>query len=138
MEVAARTPAAAHLVHGRRFDPAALFGERAAFGEDTASRVLAGSGQETGDCVEAAVVLALAGLRYAPEQADRVRVARLLEDLPGRALLHQFAGVHHADAVTHLGDHREVVADEPYGGAAIHPAARRPFLDCPPARRFPA
>src|SRR5258706_4030335 len=132
MEVAARTPAAAHVVHGRGFDPAALFGERAPLGEDTASRVLAGSGQETGDRIEAAMVLALAGLRYAPEQADRVRVARLLEDLPGRALLHQLAGVHHAKPVTHLGDHREVVADEQYGGVELPPPPRPQLPSLPP------
>ena len=68
--------------------------------------------QEARDRVEPAVVLADAAARDAAQQADRVRVARVLEDRLDRALLDEPAGVEHADAVAHLRDHAEVVADE--------------------------
>ena len=71
--------------------------------------------QEARDRVEPAVVLADAAARDAAQEADRVRVARILEHRLDRAFLDEPAGVEHADAVAHLRDHAEVVADEEHG-----------------------
>ena len=68
--------------------------------------------EEAGDRVEPAVILAHAAARDAAQQADRVRVTRVLEHVLDRALLDEPPGVEHADAIAHLRDHAEVVADE--------------------------
>src|SRR5581483_11742339 len=46
------------------------------------------------------------------EESERVRVARLAEDLLHRAGLDDLPGVHHRDPPAGLRDHREVVRDE--------------------------
>ena len=91
---------------------AALVGERAAIGEDAARELDAERRQEARDRVQAAVVLADAPARYAAKQANRVRMARVLENGLHRSLLHEASGVEHADPVAHLRDHAEVVTDE--------------------------
>ena len=48
----------------------------------------------------------------AGQQAERVRVAGLVEDLVGGAHLHLAAGVHHHHLVGEAGHHAEVVGDE--------------------------
>ena len=50
---------------------------------------------------------------------DRVRVARIVQHLRRLALLDEPAGVEHADAVAHLRDHAEVVADEEHRGLQL-------------------
>src|SRR5262249_21492047 len=50
--------------------------------------------------------------RDGAQQRPRVGVLRALEDLAGRALLDDAAGVHHERARAEAGDHREVVRDE--------------------------
>ena len=76
-------------------------------------------GRRARDRVEPALVLAHAGPWQAAQQADGVGVARVLEDVAGRALLDQPPGVEHADAVAHVGDDAEVVADEEHARAEL-------------------
>ena len=68
--------------------------------------------QEAGDRVQPLLVLAHAAARQAAQQADRVGVPRVVEHVVDRALLDEPPGVQHADALAHLRDHLEVVADE--------------------------
>ena len=91
---------------------AALVGERAAIGEDAAGELRAEAREEAGDRVEPAVILADAAARDAAQEADRVRVARILKHRLDRAFLDEPARVEHADARAHLRDDAEVVADE--------------------------
>ena len=84
-----------------------------------------GAGSEPG--------IVASGARAAPDSAPGVISRRgiersrptvygwrgLVEHLAGRALLDQLAGVEHADAVAHLGDHRQVVADEQQRGVEL-------------------
>ncbi len=81
---------------------AALVGQRAAVGEDAAGKLSAEGRQEAGNRVEPAVVLADASTRDAAQQADRVRMARVLEDRLDRAFLDEAPGVEHAHAVEHI------------------------------------
>ena len=60
-------------------------------------------------------VLAHAAARDAAQEADGVRMARIVQHLLGAALLDHLAGVQHADLRAHLADHAEVVADEQDG-----------------------
>ena len=55
--------------------------------------------------------------RHRVEQADRVGVLRVVEDVAHVADLDQLAGVHRRDAVGQLGGEREVVRDEEHGEA---------------------
>jgi len=57
-------------------------------------------------------VLPRAAARNAAQQADRVRVARVVQHLLDRSFLDEPARIKDPDAVAHLGDHAEVVADE--------------------------
>ena len=98
---------------------AAVVGERAAVGEHAARELDAERRQEAGDRVEPAVVLAHASARDAAQEADRVRVARVAEHRVDRAFLDQPTCIEHADAVAHLRDHAEVVADEEHGGVEL-------------------
>src|SRR5260370_9787776 len=111
--VAARGPVRGHRVRRRGLGPASLIGEGAGWGEVAGGGHRAGGGQEARDRVQAAVVLTLAAARNAAQQPYGVRVPGLLEDLAGRALLDKLARVHDADALAHLRDHGEVVADVP-------------------------
>ena len=114
--VAAGAASPADLVHRRRLGAAALVGQAAAVGVDAALDDRARRGQRARDGGQGRPrPVGLAGELAAgdgAQQPDRVRVAGVLEHLLRRALLDQFAGVEHADPVAHLGDHREVVADE--------------------------
>ncbi len=65
------------------------------------------------------MVLAVPAAGDAAQEPDGVRVAGILEDLGSRAFLHHLAGVHDPDAVAHLGDDGEVVADEEDRGAQL-------------------
>ena len=97
----------------RRLGGAAdLLDQGAAIGEHAAGQVGADLRQEPRDRVEPSMVLACARPRDAAQQAHRVRVPRIAQHLLGQALLHEAAGVEHADAVAHPRDHAEVVADE--------------------------
>ena len=98
---------------------AALVGERAAIGEDAAGELRSERWEEARNRVQPAVVLANASTRDAAQQADGVRMARVLEDRLDRALLDESPGVEHADAVAHLRDDAEVVADEEHGGVEL-------------------
>ena len=98
---------------------AAGVGERTAVGEDATRDLCAELGQEAGDRVEPPVILAYASARNAAQQADRVRVARVAEHRVDRTLLHQSSCIEHADPVTHLRDHTEVVADEEHSGLEL-------------------
>ena len=114
-----RSGAGPDLEGRRRGLPAAVLGDRAARGEDAPGERVPGRRQEAGDRVQPPVVLALTAARDAAQQPDRVRVARLVEHLLAGALLDQFAGVQHPDPVAHLGDHRQVVADEQHRGGEV-------------------
>ena len=110
----------------RRLLPvAALVGERAAVGEDAPVDLGAERREESGDGREPGPVLANPAARDRAEQPHGVGVARVVEDDPRRALLDQTAGVQHADAIAHLRDHRQVVADEQHARPEREPAARR-------------
>ena len=134
VQVAARGPVRADGEGRRRGGPAALLGDRAARREDAPGELVAGRRQEARDGVQPPVVLALAAAGDAAQQPDRVRVARLVEHLAGRALLDQLPGVQHADPVAHLGDHGQVVADEQHRGVELL-AQRRPPGRAPRPRR---
>ncbi len=97
----------------RRLLPvAAVVGERAPIGEDTPVDLGAERREEPGDGREPGPVLPNPAARDRAEQPHGVGVARVVEDDPRRALLDQTAGVQHADALAHLRDHGQVVADE--------------------------
>ena len=64
-------------------------------------------------------VLGHAVARQRPEQTERVRVLRMLEDGRGAALLDDLAGVHDADPVAHGSDDAEVVRDEQDRGVRL-------------------
>ena len=61
------------------------------------------------------MVLPHAAARYAAEQRDGVRVARILEDRLDGSLFDEAPGVENPHPGAHLGDHAEVVADEEHG-----------------------
>ena len=65
------------------------------------------------------MVLAVAPAGDAAQKPHGVGMPGLLEDLLRRSLLHDLAGVHDPDAVTHLGDHGEVVTDEQHRGVEL-------------------
>ena len=46
-------------------------------------------------------------------------MSRVLEELPGRARLHEQSRVHDVHALAHAGDHAEVVHDEDEGGVLL-------------------
>ena len=100
------------LRDGRLLAEATIVCQGAAIGEHAAFEPRAETRQEPRDRVEPAVVLPDAAAGYAAQQADRVRMARILQHGADGALLHQAAGVEDAHAVAHLRDHTEVVADE--------------------------
>ena len=52
-------------------------------------------------------------------------MARALEHLTDRTLLDDAAGVHHGNALGHLGDHAEIVRDEPERQAQLPAQARQ-------------
>ena len=116
MIVTARRASRGHLVHRWRLLEATLVRERTALGEDATDLDLTRAGKKARDGVETAVVLALAATRHATQEPDCVGVPGVVEDLPGRALLHDLAGVHDPHPVAHLRDHCEVVADEQHRG----------------------
>ena len=111
-EVAAAVAPAAEVVERRLLLRADLLREPAAVDEHAGRQVGAELRQEAGDRVQPLLVLAHAAARQAAQQADRVGVARVVEDVVDRALLDEPPRVEHADAVAHLRDHVEVVADE--------------------------
>ena len=136
--VATRAVAGRRLGQLRLLGPAAVVGERAAVGEDAARDLGAEARQEAGDRVEAALVLADAAARNAAQEADRVRVPRILEHRPDRPLLDEPARVEDADAAAHLRDHAEVVADEEDGGVELGLQARDEIEDLGLDRRIEA
>ena len=95
---------------------AAVVGERAAIGEDAAGEVHSERWEEPRNRVQPAVVLANPSARNASQQPDGVRMAWVLQDRLDRPLLDESSGVQHADAVAHLRDDAQVVADEEDGG----------------------
>src|ERR1039458_6175119 len=107
--------AAADLVHRGRLGAALFVREAAALGEYATHGDRAGSRQRAGDRRQRrARLIALDRLtaRDRAQQADRVRMARVVADLLRGPLLDELARAQDPDAVTHLRDHREVMADE--------------------------
>ena len=82
-------------------------------------QIRADRGQVARDRVQSAVILAHAAARDAAQQADGVRMPRIVQDLLGRAFLDHLARVEHPDPRAHLADHAEVVADEQHGGMEL-------------------
>ena len=115
VEVAAARVAAADVVGLGLLLHADGLGEQAAPGEDAAGQILADVRHEARDRVEPAVILPDAAARDAAHQPDGVRVPRVLQHRLRVALLDELAGVEDADAVAHLADDPEVVADEEHG-----------------------
>src|SRR5262249_7168133 len=62
-------------------------------------------------------------IRHALQQTLRVRVLRLLEDLPSRPDLDDLAGVHHRDPIGDLVDDTQIVGDEDDTQAELPPQA---------------
>src|SRR5262249_60109304 len=89
---------------------------RAARGEATAGRADEGGRPLAGDRDERRTTLVAAGGRQAIEEAPRVRVTRVAEDLPDRSLLDQLAAVHDTDPVAHPHHRAEIVTDEEDAG----------------------
>ena len=58
-------------------------------------------------------------MQHRIDQRLRVRVLRLLEQLLRRALLNDAALVEHGHVVAQVVDHRQIVADEQIGDAAV-------------------
>ncbi len=97
----------------RRLLPVApVVGERAPIGEDAPTDLGAEGRQEPGDRRQPGAILPHTSTRDTAQQPDRVGVARVVEDDPRGALLHQATGVQHTHAIAHARDHRQVVADE--------------------------
>ena len=87
-------------------------GQRAAIDEHAGRQVRADLRQVAGDRRQRPLRLADAVARQRPQQAERVRVLRVLEDRRRVALLDDLAGVHHPDPVAQRPDDAEVVGDE--------------------------
>jgi len=97
---------------GRQHRPALRGGQGAAVLEDAGGQRRADQGQGARDRVEAALALGGAAARQAAQEADGVRVLRVVEHLAGDALLHDAARVHDADAVAGAAHDAEVVGDQ--------------------------
>src|SRR4029453_12767814 len=91
---------------------ACLVGDGAAISENAALRARAHLRQEPRNGREWRDILAAAALRQAAQQADRIGVAWIAKDVLGPSLLDEAAGIEHAHPLAHLGDDRQVVADE--------------------------
>jgi hypothetical protein len=86
---------------------------RAGSGRGRRSRHSPGDARhDSGNAAQRLVALHLAGDRDAGEQAARVGVLRVGEELGGRRALHDLAGIHDRDAVGDARHHAEVVRDE--------------------------
>ena len=103
---------AAHGRQGRLGLVARIAGQRAAVGEDAAWDVGTERRERAGDRVEPVGVLAHAEPWRAPQERQRVRMARVGKELAGRALLDEAAGVEDPDALAHPRDDAQIVADE--------------------------
>ena len=120
VEVVAARPAPPPDVDDRRLDrPAQLGRQRAAVDEHAGRQVRPDLGQVAGDRRERSLRLADAVAWERPQQPERVRVLRALEDGRRVALLDDLAGVHHADPVAQRPDDAEVVGDEQDGGVGL-------------------
>ena len=91
-------------------------GHGAARRVDAALERLAEGRQRAGDGLQRRVGLVHAEARHAAQQAHRVGVPRVGEDLARRALLDEAPGVEHADALAEAHDQAEVVRDQQDGG----------------------
>jgi hypothetical protein len=89
-----------------------LLGEAAARLEDATRQAGSELGEEARDRVQRGLVLPQAPARDATEKPDGVGVPRVAEELLRGTLLDEPARVEDADALAHLRDYREVVADE--------------------------
>ena len=122
-EVAPTGMSLAHRVEAGFIYPADVLHQPAAVGEDAGFDRRTDPGREAGNGVQRSHLLAEAPTGDAPQQADRVRVARVGEQLPRRALFHHAAGIQNPDPIAHARNDSEVVADEqharPEGGAQI-------------------
>ena len=114
VEVAARARGCrADLVERRRLGAAAVLDEAAAVGEDAARRAPSpGGGRNPGSCRAPAFALSVSRRGMQRSRPTVYGWRGSVEHLARRSLLDQLAGVQHADAVAHLRDHAEVVADE--------------------------
>ena len=65
------------------------------------------------------MILAHAAAWNATEESDRVRVPRILQHVLDGSFLDESARVEHADAIAHLRDDAEVVADEEHRGVEL-------------------
>ena len=98
-------------------------GVRAARGEAAARRAPEGAVDLAGDGGERRVAPVAAERGQAVEEAARVGMARVAEDLADRSLLDELAGVHDAHPVADADDGAQVVADE-QDGRVVAPAQR--------------
>ncbi len=119
LEEATAAPAGAEIEQRRQLTPATLAYEAAAVGEDAALDRLGSGRREARYRVEPAQAPVEAEPRQAAQQADRVGVARLREELTRRRLLDQHAAIEDANPLAHPRDDGEVVPDEQHGGAVL-------------------
>ena len=119
VEVAAARVTRGHGVRWGVLHGADRLSERAAVGEDAPRPLLAEVRQKARNRVEPAVVLADAPARDAADEPDGVRMTRVAQHSVRVALLHEAPRVEHPDALAHLRDHSEVVADEEHRGLEL-------------------
>ena len=111
----------AEIDERRLLAPAPLGGERTAGREDAAGRRRAGHRGKARNGVEPRRLLAAFRPWQAAQQADRIGVARRLEQASRRPLLDEPPGIKHAGALAQPGDDRQIVADEQDGGIELEP-----------------
>ena len=110
-----------HRHEGRVCGTAGVLSQRAARSEYAALQNTAQGRQRACDGLQRAIALAPPPRRQAAQEADSVRMARVVEDVCRGAFLDQRTGVKDADAVAQFGDDGEVVADEEDRGLIIGP-----------------
>ena len=110
--MASRPALAGEVHHGRQLLTADVSGELAAVDEHAGRQRGADLREAAGNGGQQLLVLAHAVAREGIEQAHRVGMAGLVEDLLCRAFLDHLAGVHDADPVAHRTDHTQVVRDQ--------------------------
>ena len=113
--------AGSELHEGGPRSPARIGGEGAALEEDTVIEAQGLAGCRSRNAPRETTG---ADPRDGGDQASRVGIARMIQDLGGRSQLHELARVEHADAIGELGHRGEVVRDEHDGRSDL--AVQRP------------
>ena len=102
---------------GRKFAPANVLGAFTSRRKRTARWQVRQIRRQPGNLIELALLIRRIGHRS--QKAARVRIARSLEQLGGRRLFEDLAGVHHDDVIGHAGDDTQVVCDQNDAGPRL-------------------